>query len=249
MLVFLLMSVMLFNLPVATGKNTPVAVFESLAAHANHGTGFSPVVEMIVTGRVVDATTNEPVIGCTVKLQGGTTGAITDVDGKFSITVPDGNAVLVFEFIGYARQEVALAGRNTLEVLLKTGGLELAQVLVVGYGSTAKKDLTGSAKSLKSGEFNKGIINSPEQLLQGKVAGINVTSATGEPGSTQSITVRGPGGVRTGSTPLFVLDGLALDNSSTGGSINPLTFLNPQDIESIDVLKDASATAIRSTWR
>ncbi|RZL97323.1 MAG: SusC/RagA family TonB-linked outer membrane protein, partial [Pedobacter sp.] len=97
--------------------------------------------------------------------------------------------------------------------------------------------------TLKSSEFNKGIINSPQQLLQGKVSGVNVTSATGEPGGALSITVRGPGGVRSGSTPLFVVDGLPLDNASTGGG-DPLNFINPDDIESFDVLKDASATAI-----
>jgi iron complex outermembrane receptor protein len=113
----------------------------------------------------------------------------------------------------------------------------------MGYGTQKQRDVTGSVKSVKSEAFNKGIINSPEQLLQGKVAGVNVTSATGEPGGAQGITIRGPGGLRTGSTPLFVIDGLALDNSSTGGG-NPLNFLNPQDIETIDVLKDASATAI-----
>jgi TonB-linked SusC/RagA family outer membrane protein len=204
----------------------------------------APNAEIVVTGQVLDATTKEPIIGCSIKLQGSDKGAITDVEGNFSISVPDGNAVLVFDYLGYEQQLITVGAQTKLAVMLKTSGKELAQVLVVGYGSTTKKDLTGSAKSLKSGEFNKGIINSPEQLLQGKVAGVNVTSATGEPGGAQSITVRGPGGVRTGSTPLFVLDGLALDNSSTGGGTNPLTFLNPQDIESIDVLKDASATAI-----
>ena len=119
----------------------------------------------------------------------------------------------------------------------------LSQVVVVGYGTQNKKDVTGSVKSLKSDAFNKGIINTPQQLLQGKVSGVNVTSSSGEPGASMGITVRGPGGVRTGSTPLFVVDGLPLDNSSTGGG-DPLNFINPQDIESIDVLKDASATAI-----
>lgn len=218
----------------------------------NHfSTGKSPVaavdarqIDLTINGRVLDATTQEPLIGCTVVLKGSTVGTVTDVNGNFTLTVPDGNAVLVFSFIGYAAQEVALEGRTTLEVSLKTNDLELAQVVVVGYGSTTQRNLTGSAKSIKNEDFNRGVINSPEQLLQGRVSGVNVVSASGEPGSQQGITVRGPGGIRTGSTPLFVLDGLALDNSTTGGATNPLTFLNPQDIESIDVLKDASATAI-----
>jgi iron complex outermembrane receptor protein len=113
----------------------------------------------------------------------------------------------------------------------------------VGYGTQSKKDVTGAVKSVKSESFNRGIINAPQQLLQGKIAGVNVVSASGEPGASQGITIRGPGGVRTGSTPLFVVDGLPLDNSSTGNG-DPLNFINPADIESIDVLKDASATAI-----
>lgn len=204
----------------------------------------STTAEVTVTGRVSDATTNEPLAGCTVRIKDSSTGTTTDASGSFTIIVPDANAILVFSFLSFETREVALEGRTNLQVSLKEANVEFAQVLIVGYGSTAKKDLTGAAKSLQNEDFNKGIVNSPEQLLQGKVAGVNVTNTSGEPGRALSITVRGPGGVRTGSTPLFVLDGLALDNSSTGGATNPLTFLNPQDIESIDVLKDASATAI-----
>ncbi|MDX1940982.1 MAG: TonB-dependent receptor [Saprospiraceae bacterium] len=201
-------------------------------------------VEITVTGRVLDATTNEPLAGATLIVKGSSQGTTTDVDGNFTITVPDENAVLLVNFVGYVELEVAVAGRTNIDILLQSNALELSQVVVIGYGSTTKREMTGAAKSVKSDDFNKGIINSPEQLLQGKVAGVNVTSASGEPGSNQNISIRGPGGVRTGSTPLFVIDGLALDNSGTGGATNPLTFLNPQDIESIDVLKDASATAI-----
>ncbi len=196
-----------------------------------------------VTGRVTDATTQEALVGCSVVVKGTQRGTNTDANGNYSIAASDAN-ILVFGFIGFEKQEIPVGNRSTIDVVLKSSTSDLSQVVVIGYGTTTKKDMTGSVKSLQSTEFNKGIINSPEQLLQGKVAGVNVVSASGEPGSSQSITIRGPGGVRTGSTPLFVLDGLALDNSSTGGAINPLSFLNPQDIESIDVLKDASATAI-----
>ncbi|UFH55843.1 TonB-dependent receptor [Spirosoma sp. KNUC1025] len=203
-----------------------------------------PAAEVTISGRVTDATTNEALAGCSVLLKGTQKGTTTDANGDYRIAVPDGKAVLVFGFIGFVSQEVPVGNQTTINVALKSSASELAQVVVIGYGSASKKDMTGSVKSIKSTDFNKGIINSPEQLLQGKVAGVNVTSASGEPGGTQNITIRGPGGVRTGSTPLFVLDGIALDNSSTGGATNPLNFLNPQDIESIDVLKDASATAI-----
>ncbi len=202
------------------------------------------LADLTVSGRVTDATTNEGLAGASVVLKGTQRGTTTDSNGEYKIVVPDGNAVLVVGFIGFVSQEVVIGNRSTVNVSLVASSSDLAQVVVVGYGSTAKRDITGAVASIKSTEFNRGVINSPEQLIQGKVAGVNVTSASGEPGAQQRITVRGPGGVRTGSTPLFVLDGLALDNSSTGGSTNPLTFLNPQDIESIDVLKDASATAI-----
>lgn len=200
--------------------------------------------DITVSGRVTDAATNEPLAGCTVLVKGTQKGTTTDAKGEYRIAVPDTKAVLVFGFIGFESQEVAVGARTTVNMGLKSSTSELAQVVVIGYGTTTKKDATGALKTVKSSEFNRGIVNSPEQLLQGRVAGVNVTSASGEPGGRQSITIRGPGGVRTGSTPLFVLDGIPLDNSSTGGAGNPLNFLNPQDIEAIDVLKDASATAI-----
>lgn len=198
--------------------------------------------DRIVSGKVTDETTGNPLGGATVTVKGTTNSTTTNAGGAYSINVKDNKAVLVFTFVGYTTREVPVNEASALDVTLKVATAELAEV-VIGYGTQQKKDVTGSVKSLQVEDFNKGIINSPELLLQGKVAGVNVTTASGEPGAALSITVRGPGGIRTGSTPLFVLDGLALDNSSTGGG-NPLNFLNPQDIASIDVLKDASATAI-----
>ncbi|UBM59033.1 TonB-dependent receptor [Marinilongibacter aquaticus] len=213
-----------------------------------HGTGqlyaHGSTVIREITGTVKDADTGETLVGCTVTVKGTTKGVITDVDGNFSINTDNDNDVLVFAFIGYETQEIVPGNRSQIEVSLVSNAAALKEVVVIGYGSTQSKDITGSAKSIKSEDFNKGIINSPEQLLQGKVAGVNINASSGEPGSPLNITVRGPGGVRTGSTPLFVIDGFALDNSSAGGATNPLAFLNPADIESIDILKDASATAI-----
>lgn len=228
-------SLLAFTTLIAEGKNPALTTLKTPCWLS---------VEMTVSGRVTDAATNEALAGCSVVLKGSQKGTTTNANGDYRIVVPDANAVLVFGFIGFVSQEVSVGNRTTINVALKAAASDLAQVVVIGYGSASQKDMTGSVKSIKSTDFNRGIINSPEQLLQGKVAGVNVTSASGEPGGTQNITIRGPGGVRTGSTPLFVLDGIALDNSSTGGAANPLNFLNPQDIESIDVLKDASATAI-----
>jgi len=196
-----------------------------------------------VTGQLYDSNTKEPLVGGSVVLKGTTKGVGTDANGKYSIAVPSAKSVLVFKFVGYNSLEIEVGNKSVIDAALVSSATDLAQVVVMGYGTQKQRDVTGSVKSVKSEGFNKGIINSPEQLLQGKVAGVNVTSSTGEPGANQGITIRGPGGLRTGSTPLFVIDGLALDNSSTGGG-NPMNFLNPQDIESIDVLKDASATAI-----
>ena len=199
--------------------------------------------DQVITGRITDAASGNPLQGATIAVKGTRRTTSSAADGSFSISVADDKAVLLVSYIGYTQIQVPVAGQSSIAIKLEAIAADLQQVVVVGYGTQNKKDVTGSVKSIKAESFNRGIINSPEQLLQGKVAGVNVTSASGEPGGVLSITVRGPGGVRTGSTPLFVVDGLALDNSSTGGG-NPLNFLNSQDIESIDVLKDASATAI-----
>ncbi|TLV03659.1 SusC/RagA family TonB-linked outer membrane protein [Dyadobacter luticola] len=230
-----------------------IPALKSQASHVESST--RSLKEITLTGKVLTDGSGEGLPGVTVVITdangGSKQGATTNESGVFSFSnlQTDTKYNLDFSYIGFEKQSIAgflltESNSNSIEVRLKEAASNLGEVVVVGYGSTVKKDITGSVKSLKSTEFNSGIINSPEQLLQGKVSGVNVTSATGEPGGKTSITVRGPGGVRTGSTPLFVVDGMALDNSSTGGDTNPLNFLNPQDIESMDVLKDASATAI-----
>ena len=204
---------------------------------------FANLADRTLKGRVTDATSGSALSGATISVKGSSSSSITDAKGEFSVTVANDKSTVIVSFLGYTTQEVFVGTKSTINIQLQTAVNDLAQVVVVGYGSQSKKDVTGAVKSVKAESFNRGIINNPQQLIQGKVAGVNVTSASGEPGATLAITVRGPGGVRTGSTPLFVVDGIPLDNSSTGGG-DPLNFLNPQDIESIDVLKDASATAI-----
>ncbi len=199
--------------------------------------------QQTLRGTIKDASSGNPLAGATIAVKGSAQNTVSDAQGAFIIAVPGSNSILTVSYVGYATQEVSVGTSTNLEIALVSNSVELNQVVVVGYGTQNRRDVTGAVKSLKSEAFNRGIINSPQQLLQGKVAGVNVTSASGEPGAVMGITVRGPGGVRTGSTPLFVVDGLPLDNSSTGGG-DPLNFINSQDIESIDVLKDASATAI-----
>ncbi len=196
-----------------------------------------------IAGTVRDGSNGTPLPGATISVKGTSQNTTSDANGAFSISVANDNAILVVSYIGYASQEIVVGTRTTIDVALQSSQTDLAQVVVVGYGTQNKKDVTGAVKSVRAESFNKGIVNTPQQLLQGKVAGVNVTSVSGEPGTIQGITVRGPGGIRTGSTPLFVIDGFPLDNSGTGGG-DPLNFINPQDIESMDVLKDASATAI-----
>lgn len=212
------------------------------AGDISDGTGIANLAQTI-SGTITDASNGAPLGGATVSVKGGDASTDSDSKGAFTISVPDNNSVLVISFVGYVTQEITVGNNTQINVSLQPSSSDLAQVVVVGYGTQNKRDVTGAVKSVKAEAFNKGIINSPQELLQGKVAGVNITSASGEPGGILGITIRGPGGVRTGSTPLFVVDGLPLDNSSTGGG-DPLNFINPQDIESIDVLKDASATAI-----
>ncbi len=196
-----------------------------------------------VTGTVNDLE-NIPLPGATVLEKGTSKGVTTDFDGNFSIDLANGQAVLEVSYLGYSPKEVSVDGRATLTVQLEEDATQLEDVVVVGYGTQKKSDVTGSIASVNSEDFNKGVVANPGQLLQGKLAGVNVTAVSGEPGASQNIIIRGVGSLRSGTTPLFVIDGFIIDNSPTGLQSNPLNFINPQDIASIDVLKDASATAI-----
>lgn len=193
------------------------------------------IFDKTITGTVRDEN-NDPLIGVSIVAKNTTVGTITNADGNYELKLPDDVTTLVFSYIGYQTQEINIDGRNIIDLVMVSAAAQIEQVVVIGYGTINKRDVTGAVKSLRTEEFNKGIINTPEQLLQGKVAGVNVTTASGDPNAAISVTVRGPGGVRTGSDPLYVIDGLAING--------PASFLNPEDIESIDVLKDASATAI-----
>ncbi|MCB0649332.1 MAG: TonB-dependent receptor [Saprospiraceae bacterium] len=195
-----------------------------------------------ITGTVTGD--GEALIGCSVAEKGTTNGVFTDIDGKFSINVQSENAVLVFSFIGFDTKEITVGSQRAFDVELNASSLNLNEVIVVAYGSQRKSDVTGSIGSLKTKDFNKGVIANAGQLLQGKIAGVNVTASSGEPGAAQNVIIRGVGSLRSGTTPLYVIDGFTLDNSSTGISTNPLNFINPEDIESMEVLKDASAAAL-----
>jgi len=201
-----------------------------------------------ITGIIVDES-GEPVIGANVAERGTTNGTISDIEGKFSLSVFD-NAVLHVSYIGYVSQNVTVKSTPSMRIVLVEDARNLNEVVVIGYGVSSVKDVTGSVTSVSSRDFNKGIISSPEQLIQGKAAGVQITSSSGEPGGGININIRGSSSVRSGNYPLYVVDGVPLsgDNVSSGGSFgstkNPLNFLNPDDIKDIVILKDASATAI-----
>lgn len=201
-----------------------------------------------ITGTVTDAQNGEPLIGANILVVGTTTGAVTDVDGSYSLVVPEGATELEFSYTGYTAQRIAIGTSNTLNVNLSAGAL-LEEVVVIGYGTTKKSDATGAVNAISNKDFNRGAIVSPDQLITGKVAGVQITSNSGEPGGQTSVRIRGGTSVNASNEPLYVIDGVPIDNAphnpgGFSGGRNPLNFLNPNDIETFTVLKDASATAI-----
>lgn len=189
------------------------------------------IQEVIVKGRVLDDG-GVPLPGVNILEKGTINGTVTDVNGNFQMAVSSGDAVLVFSFVGYLQEETQVNGQTQIDMVLYPDIKALGEVVVVGYGTQKRSDVTGSIASVNSENFNKGVVANPGQLLQGKVTGVNVTSVSGEPGASQNIIIRGMGSLRSGTTPLYVIDGFVIDNTSTGVDSNPLNFINPQDIES-----------------
>src|SRR5690606_21921683 len=196
-----------------------------------------------VVGRVTDGSDGSGLPGVNILERGTSNGSLTDANGNYSITVsPD--AVLVYSFVGFQTQEVAVDGRTTVNVAMQIDARQLDEVVVVGYGEVKKEDLTGSVTAISARDFNKGVLTSPQDLLVGKVAGVQVTTNSGAPGSGATIRIRGGSSLSASNDPLIVIDGFPVDNKVIGGSANALASINPNDIESFTVLKDASATAI-----
>jgi iron complex outermembrane receptor protein len=197
-----------------------------------------------VVGVVIDKS-GDPLPGVNVyQASNPQNGVITGIDGSYTITVDNPDNKLVYSFIGFEDQQLNVAGRTEINVTLIEKVIGLNEVVAIGYATQKRSDITGAVGSLQSGNFNKGVTNSPGQLLQGKISGVNVTSSSGAPGSGQRIIIRGQGTIRQGSGPLFVIDGFPIGLAGTGSYGSPLNFINPEDIETMDVLKDASATAI-----
>lgn len=193
-----------------------------------------------VKGHVKDAV-GEPVIGANIIVKGTTNGTITDFDGNFTLNAPRGS-ILSISYIGYKSTEVAAA--PSLTVTLKDDSQVLNDVVVIGYGSVKKSDLSGSVVAIKAEEMNRGAVTSPQELIQGKVPGLFVAPGNGQPGAGSTIRIRGGASLNASNDPLIVIDGIPTSNDAAPGTPNALATINPNDIETFTVLKDASATAI-----
>ncbi len=199
------------------------------------------LLSQTVSGTVTDAKTSDPVSNATVRVKGSNTGVLTDEGGQYRLTVETGDT-LVFSFIGYLPYEV-LVDRATINVGLIENDFSLEEIVVTGYGTSAAKDVTGSVSTVTSKDFNQGNMVTPENLLNGRVAGVTVTTG-GAPGSGSTIRIRGGSSLGASNDPLIVINGLPISNNAVGGSQSILSTINPNDIESFTILKDASATAI-----
>lgn len=198
-----------------------------------------------VSGTVTEAETGEPMPGVNVIVKGQPQqGASTNAQGEYSLTAPSAQDTLLFSFIGYVQREVAINGRQTVNVQMGRDVEALEDVVVIGYGTQQSDDNTGSVTSISASDFNEGAITSPEELFQGKAAGVSVTSNNGAPGSGATIRIRGGSSLAASNEPLYVVDGVPLEGGGVSGMRNPLNTINPNDIASISILKDASATAI-----
>ena len=210
--------------------------------------GQTLLAQFTLTGSITDAGSGEPLIGATILVDGTTTGSVTDFEGKYTIEIPGNSAKLIFSYTGYQSQEIDVtSATTTLDLAMESGSEQLSEVVVTGYGSTRKEALTGAVTSLRSDKLEQVPLSSVEQTLQGNVAGLQAVMANGQPGANASIRIRGQGSISASSEPLYVIDGIPIASgnlTSNAESSNPIATINPNDIETVTVLKDASATAI-----
>lgn len=201
--------------------------------------------QVTVSGTVSDADNNQTLPGVNITIKGQPSiGTSTNNEGFYTLPAPSTRDTLVFSFVGYVKQEVPIQGRTSIDVMLYSDVQLLEDVVVIGYGTQERADNTGSVTSVSADDFNEGAITSPEELFQGRAAGVTVTSNDGAPGSGATIRIRGGSSLSASNEPLYVIDGVPLDGGDVSGMRNPMNTINPNDIESISILKDASATAI-----
>ena len=195
-----------------------------------------------LTGTITDGDTQEPIIGASVQVTGTSSGGVSDLDGHFSIVIPEGKKTVTISYVGYKSQTINIVGKSSINIMLQPSASDLDEVVVVGYGTMKRSDLTGSVASIDEKAIKEGVNTSLEQSMQGRIAGVQVMQNSGAPGGGISVQIRGISSLN-GSEPLYVIDGIAQSGSSSGNS-SALASINPSDITSIEVLKDASATAI-----
>ena len=212
--------------------------------------------EKDVSGTVIDGATGQPLPGANVSVKGTTTGTTTGMDGAYELTVPGPEAVLVYSFVGYQRQEVTVGDQEVIDVTLQEDVEQLDEVVVVGYGTQRRSDISGAVSSVDVADADVGQVTSTQDLIRGRIAGVELQENSGEPGAGVNIRVRGTSSISGGNDPLYVIDGIPVSTTSltpggvSGGGVttsnttNPLSLLNPQDVESIQILKDAASTAI-----
>ena len=227
---------MLSKSKVALSRYAMVFLFQivAMAAMAQNKT---------VTGKVSDANAGTPLSGATVSAKGSNKSVVSDASGNFTIEVPSSVTQLTISYAGYTSMDVNITG-SSIDARLSLANATLGDIVVIGYGSARKKDLTGSVATVGTKDFVKGALTTPEQLIQGKVAGVQITSNNGAPGSGSTIRIRGGASLNASNDPLIVIDGMPLDNGGISGQANSLALINPNDIESFTILKDASAAAI-----
>lgn len=205
---------------------------------------FAQQASRTVTGKVLDEN-KQPMPGVAILIVGTTSGGTTDFDGNFTLSVPAGNNELQFSFIGYETVKIPIPANNNIRLQMKPQTMTLDDVVVIGYGTSRKGDLTGAVANVSSKDFNEGMISSPEQLINGKIAGVQIMSNSGSPTAGSTIRIRGGASLNASNDPLIVLDGVPLEiGGISGNNSNFLSLINPNDIESMTVLKDASSTAI-----
>lgn len=238
---------------VAISKNREIVLIKKVPVVPEN----KNVANIEIRGTVVDGNTNEPLPAVNVFVKGTNVGTSTEADGTFEFTIPDDAEILVFQFIGYVTQEVPINGQTVFNITLMPDLVSFDDIIVVGYGTQQRTEVTGSIASVRTGDIQNIPVSSFENALQGRLAGVNVVEPTGEPGASPEITIRGGGSITAGNSPLYVIDGVPLsrnsdlqvDIQSQRGSFqaprsNAFSSLNPNDIEAIDVLKDASSAAI-----
>ncbi|OAV44337.1 SusC/RagA family TonB-linked outer membrane protein [Lewinella sp. 4G2] len=200
------------------------------------------VAQSTVTGTLTDADSGDPLIGAYILAVGTSTGAVTDYDGNYSVTVPAGVTQLQFSYTGYSNQVVDINGQSVINLAM-TSGQDLEEVVVIGYGTVKRDEVTGAVETVSSAQFNQGAVTSAQELVSGKVAGVQITT-DGSPGGGAAIRIRGGSSLSASNDPLIIIDGVPLPTGGVDGSRNPLNLINPNDIETFTVLKDASAAAI-----